>query len=201
MSDVTEQLDWDSVLGAVEEQEKQDKSEGKGDFEAIPKGPYNVVVQEADKKTSGAGNEMIKVRVQVTDGPYAKRVLFTHIVFVKGKPNAMRMTLAKLAAFGISREIIGTTKPSIAEIADMLVGLQAIAVVGIQEEGEYKGSNEIKTFKPLEGAPQPVPQVAASKPAGVPHIPTPQPAAAAAPVIPTPDVPVGPADAADPFEG
>lgn len=203
-----ENLDWDEVLGAVENQEQEEKNDpnSKSDFEAIPAGPYEVVVQEADKQTAkSSGNDMIKVRLQVTNGPYANRVLFGYIVFSTGNPKAMRITLDKLGAFGVSRELIATQKPSVAQIAELLVGQRAIARVGIQDSGEYKGSNEVKGFKPPAGGAQPVAQTAAAapKPTGVPNIPAPEeqaPAPAApAPVIPTPDVPVDGADAEEPF--
>lgn len=204
MSDNSE-LDWDAVLGGVEDQEAQDKKEGKssGDFEALPKGPYQVVVQEAEKTVASTGKDMIKAKVQVTEGPYVNRTLFNYFVFgTKEDVTLNKITLNNLAAFGVTREYIGTQKPSIAEIAETLVGQKAIATVGVQEKGEYKGRNEIKGFKPLAGGAAAPAPVAASKPAGVPNIPTPEAApAAATPVIPVPDVPVGDGSAEDPFEG
>ncbi len=199
MSDLD--LDWDDVLGGVEAEEKESPDKPQGDFEALPKGPYKVVVQEADKQLASTGKDMIKVRVQVTDGPYANRVLFNYIVFAKENPKAMRMTLERLAAFGLTREFIATQKPSISEIAELLVGRKATAVVGVQDSGEYKGRNEIKRFNPLEGVEQPAAPVA-SKPAGVPNIPTPAvEVSTPTPVVPTPEVPGAVAADADPFEG
>lgn len=195
-----EELNWDDVLGSVEAEEKENPNTGGGDFEALPKGPYQVVVQEADKQVASTGRDMIKVRVQVTEGPYANRVLFSYIVFSQDNPKAMRMTLERLAAFGVTREFIATTKPSVAQIASLLEGRKAVAVVGIQEKGDYAGRNEIKSFRPLEGVEQAAPTVTASKPAGVPNIPTPESSpAATAPVIPTPDVTVGADASGDPF--
>lgn len=200
MSDV---LNWDDVLGSVEEEEKDNPSRN-DDFEALPAGPYTVVVQEADKQVSKTGKDMIKIRVQVSEGPYANRVLFNYIVFSQDNPKAMRMTLERLAAFGVTRETIATTRPSISQIADMLVGRKAVAVVAIQAEGEYAGRNEIKRFKPLEGVDQPPVTVPAVTQPGVPNIPQPVVAASAtvsAPVpnIPVPEVPVGASDVENPF--
>lgn len=202
---MSDALNWDDVLGAVDADEKENPSTS-NDFDALPTGPYNVVVQEADKQLSSTGKDMIKIRVQVTDGPYANRVLFNYIVFSQDNPKAMRMTLERLAAFGLTREVIAANRPSISQIADMLVGLKAIARVDIQKSGDYAGRNEIKGFKPLDGAPAPT--VAAAAPAsqpGVPNIPqptaqpAPQPAAAPAPSIPTPDVPVAAPSSDQPF--
>jgi hypothetical protein len=195
-------LNWDDVLGSVEAEEKENPNTG-GDFEALPAGPYVVMVQEAEKQVASTGKDMIKVRVQVAEGPYANRVLFNYIVFSQGNPKAMRMTLERLAAFGLTREFIASTKPSIPQIADALVGRKATAVVGIQKEGDYAGRNEIKSFRALEGADQPAPTGAAPKPAGVPNIPTPAPAPeATTPSIPLPDVAVGVGDGSDdPFGG
>lgn len=196
-------LNWDEVLGGVEAEEKENPDRGGGDFEALPAGPYEVVVQEADKQVSSTNKDMIKVRVQVTTGPYANRILFSYIVFAKENPKAMRMTLERLAAFGLTREFIASQRPSIPQIAELLVGRKATAVVAIQDKGEYKGRNEIKSFRALDGVAQPAPAVAAAKPAGVPNIPTPEAAAPApTPSVPLPQVPVAEtADLADPFEG
>lgn len=169
---MSDELNWDDVLGEVEEEEKENPD--KDGFDAIPKGNYNVVVQEAEKQISRNTNkDMIKVRVQVIDGPHANRVLFSYIVFSPESPKAMRMTLNKLAAFGVTREFIATIRPSVGQIADLLEGRKAVAVVGIQKGGDYDGSNEIKSFKVLEGEAQAAPTAPSSKPAGVPNIPVP----------------------------
>lgn len=205
MSNQVEDLNWDDVLGDVQKYEDDPETKASNDFEALPKGPYEVVVQEAEKQVASTGKDMIKVRVQVASGPYANRVLFNYIVFSQGNPKAMRMTLERLAAFGLTREFIATTKPSVSQIAELLVGRKATANVAIQgkEAGDFAGRNEIKSFRVLEGADQPVPSVAASKPAGVPDIPRPEAAATTpTPVVPVPQVPVAAgAAAADPFEG
>lgn len=196
-------LNWDDVLGSVEKEETDNPSTN--DFEALPAGPYEVVVQEADKQVASTGKDMIKVRVQVTSGPYANRVLFNYIVFSQDNPKAMRLTLERLAAFGLTREFIATHKPSIPQIAELLVGRKATAVVGIQKGGDYDGRNEIKSFKPLNAdAAQPAPTLTASKPAGVPNIPTPEVSTpVATPVVPVPQVPTAAAaaDTEDPFGG
>jgi hypothetical protein len=202
---MSDELNWDDVLGEVDADEKENPSTS-NDFEALPKGPYNVVVQEAEKQVASTGKDMIKLRVQVTDGPYANRVLFNYIVFSQGNPKAMRMTLERLAAFGVTRETIAAHKPSVSQIADMLVGRRAVARVDIQQSGDYAGRNEIKGFKPLDGAEQAPVNVPAATQPGVPNIPQPapapvqpQPAAAPQPNIPTPEVPVGAGSTEAPF--
>jgi hypothetical protein len=209
MSDIDQELDWDSVLGEVDKQEEEDKKEGKGNFDALPKDDYPVLVQEAEKRVAqSSGNDMINVRLQVTEGPFANRVLFTNIVFSKGSPKGMRMTLDKLAALGVTREFLALNKPSPAAIAEMLVGRRALASVDIQgpDAGDFAGRNEVKRFKAIDGLVQEAPAApaAAAKP-GVPSIPTPvvpveETAPAAAPAVP--QVPVAQTGAADdPFAG
>lgn len=200
---MSDSLNWDDVLGAVDADEKENPPTA-NDFEALPTGPYNVVVQEADKQVASTGKDMIKLRVQVTDGPYANRVLFNYIVFSQDNPKAMRMTLERLAAFGLTREVIAANRPSISQIADMLVGRKAVARVDVQKSGDYAGRNEIKGFKALEGVTQPAVAAPAASQPGVPNIPQPQaqPApqpAVAQPNIPTPDVPVGSDNGEAPF--
>lgn len=192
---MSDELNWDEVLGSVEKDEADSPSSPSGEFEALPKGPYEVVVQDADKQVASTGKDMIKVRVQVTGGPYANRVLFNYIVFAKENPKAMRLTLDRLAAFGLTREFFATARPSISQIAELLVGRKAIAVVGIQDSGEYKGRNEVKSFRLLDDGSQSTPVLSAATKPGIPTIPT-------APVVTQPLVAVtASAEAPDPFEG
>lgn len=192
---MSDEMNWDEVLGSVEKDEADNPSSSGGDFEALPKGPYEVVVQDADKQVASTGKDMIKVRIQVTGGPYANRVLFSYLVFARENPKAMRLTLDRLAAFGLTREFFATTRPSLSQIAELLVGRKAIAVVGIQDSGEYKGRNEVKSFRLLDDGSQHPPVLSAATKTGVPTIPT-------APVVTQPLVAVtASAEAPDPFEG
>lgn len=135
-------MDWNAVL---------DDQAGDDDaFTVLPKGMYNVEVTAAEAAgPSSAGNRWVKVSCKVLDGPYENRMLWTNIVFVLTNSKAMKFTIAKLKALGVSQDWLRTANPSMDQIASRLVG--ATAVADVDDSKEYNGNkqNEIKTFKPL----------------------------------------------------
>lgn len=50
------------------------------EFEALPNGIYNCIVDSAEFGDSSSGNPMITWKFAVTDEPYKKRLLFYHTV-------------------------------------------------------------------------------------------------------------------------
>jgi len=110
-------------------------------FEVMPKGNYPAVVDELDFGTSKAGNPMITVKYAITDGEFAKRVIFDYWVMAG---NGGEYGLAKLKKFltRICPDVELTNfKP--AEFAELgtAVGRICTLVLGIQtqKDGEYKG--------------------------------------------------------------
>lgn len=153
-------MNWDEVLRKQEE-------EG-GDFDALPADTYDVVVHEAEAVTASTGAPMIKTVLKVEGGPYDGRQVWTNIVFSENV-TAMRFTLRKLDALGLSKETIMAQNPSVSTIAKMITGARARAEVQIRQyEGEDR--NDVKSFKRADGAaPLSVPTV---KPEGVPSVPS-----------------------------
>ncbi len=114
-------------------------------FEAIPRGIYNVVVDEAEYKLSSKGNKMISLKLQIEEGDYAKRILFTHVVFSE---KTMGRAKKMIRALGLIDLLSRKFDPS-AE-ADSFVGARARAKVVIKPyEGEMK--NEVKELMPATG--------------------------------------------------
>lgn len=168
-------LNWDKIL---DEQESVDS-----EYSALPANSYDVVIDSAEAVKAGSGNQMIKVTCKVQGGPFNGRLLWTNIVFATDNATAMRFTLRKLKALGITQEWLSATNPNTATIAKKLEGILATAEVEIRQyQGEDR--NEIKSFKALEGV------AAASKRASSdPTVPS----------IPMPDIPVPDTDDEEPF--
>lgn len=182
MSDPTrpDGLNWDSIL---EEQEEADS-----EFAAIPANTYTVEVDSAEATTAQSGNKMIKCTLRVQGGPYNGRLLWTNIVFATGNPVAMKFTLRKLRALGVTKEWLAAHNPSVEQIASAIEGKVVDAEV---EQKPYNGemTNDVKGFKAVTaGAGSPAPAPAASS---EPAPPAPAKKAAAptpsAPPTPTPD--------------
>lgn len=118
-----------------------------GGFEVLPKGVYPFVVSSAEYKLSQAGNRMFSLQLEVEDGDYAGRKLFTNITFSQ---KALGMAKLTLKALGASYYDATDFVPS-QETANELVGLRGRAQVAI-EKYEGEDTNRVKNIKPaLDG--------------------------------------------------
>lgn len=179
-------LNWDDIL---EEQEEADS-----EFAAIPANTYTVEVDSAEATTAQSGNKMIKCTLRVQGGPYNGRLLWTNIVFATANPVAMKFTLRKLRALGVTKEWLAAQNPSVEQIASAIEGKVVDAEVEVKP---YNGenTNDVKGFKAVAaGAGSPAPGPAAAAP---PAPPTTKKAASSAPPTPTP-TPEPPTPAAPP---
>ncbi len=113
-------------------------------FEVIPKGNYNFVVEKAEGKRSEANNAMISLQLEIEDGDYVGKKLFTHVVF---SPKAIAGAKATMIALGLG-DLANSPgfKPLDPATADAFVGARGVAVVTIDKyEGE--DSNKVKRIK------------------------------------------------------
>lgn len=110
-------------------------------FEAIPKGTYDVVVQDATYKVSQEkGNPMISLTLEVEGGEFKGRKLFTHVVFA---PKTMGMAKKTINRLGLSQLLNGPFNPE--NVVDEFIGARARAVVTIEK---YNGddTNRVKNL-------------------------------------------------------
>lgn len=181
---MSDALDWDKIL--------EDQANDPG-FAPVPASKYPVRVEKVEVTTAkNSGNQMLNLTCVIEGGPYDGKKVFTRIVFATKGENAataMRFTMRKLAALGVTREVIAAQKPSMTRIAELIEGARAEADVEVRPAtSEYEASNDIKAFRKLgepNAAGSPVPAGAAAAPPA-PPIPTPTPA-------PAPEVPAAPA--------
>jgi len=113
-------------------------------FEVLPKGMFPVVVAECEFTFSQAkGNPMWTLQLQVEDGDFEDRLLFSHMVFA-GK--ALPMTKRQLAR--IRPDLMeGPFDPQDEDIISSMLGLRLICKVGHQKyDGETR--NNVKDLFP-----------------------------------------------------
>lgn len=116
-------------------------NESTGDFSPIPEGMYSVVIKDATvKPTKAAGGQYISLRLDITDGQYARRVLWSNINIKNASSEAERIGRAQL---GDILRAIGVAQLS---DTDQLIGGQMDVKVVI---GSYNGEpkNEVKSYK------------------------------------------------------
>lgn len=114
-------------------------------YEALPKGRYGMVVEECEFTYSQAGNPMWTMKLEVEEGEYAGRKLFSHMVMAgKGMPITKKQ-LARIAPHLLE----GPFDPEDEEIIEQMVGLRVVAQVTTKKyEGEW--TNNIKNLYPAE---------------------------------------------------
>jgi hypothetical protein len=167
-----------SVPGAMDWNEILDKQEKDPGFKPAPADKYRLRVDKAEGIKASTGKDMVKLTCKIIGGPYDTKLVWTNIVFTNDNPNAVRFTLRKLAALGISEEALRANNPSKEQIAAMVQGVEFEGEVIINDQD----NNDIKSFRSLlpGGASVPTPSV--------PSAPTVPPA----PTIPTPTIPDAP---------
>lgn len=122
-------------------------------------GDYNFKVASAEGKTAQSGREMISVRLEVLDGPYAGRTAWHNWVLPleaddKAK-TSMGYFLGDMEVFGLTKEWFGQnlggqpiTKSTCDFIGSQLVNQVVTATVAFQRNDPSR--NDIKKFRALE---------------------------------------------------
>src|SRR5690606_19482313 len=101
-------MNWDEIL------KEQESDPG---FAPVPDGKYPVRVEKAEATKASTGADMIKTQFVIVGGPHDGKKVFTNIVFSYNNPTAMRFTLRKLKALGVTREYLAANNPSTDQIA------------------------------------------------------------------------------------
>jgi hypothetical protein len=125
-----------------------------GDYSPLPPGEYQTTIKDAELKATNDGTgQYIKLRLDVTGPTHAGRVVFSNIN-IRNKSSA---------AEGIGRAQLGAIMKAIGlatlQDTDQLIGGQLTVKLAIREARTdektgktYEASNEVKAYKPIEGA-------------------------------------------------
>jgi hypothetical protein len=127
-----------------------------GEYAPLPAGWYSATVADIVEKTTKDGTgEYLNVRLNITGPTHAGRVVFTKLNIVNNSATAQDIGRKQLAAlcdacgFGVGRRPADT---------DELIGGDVQILLSIRPESNgYKASNDVKAFKPANGAPIPKP--------------------------------------------
>ena len=116
-----------------------------GGWDVIPRGIYPVIVDDAEYKISQTGgNPMISLTLQIEEGEFADRKLFTHVVF---SPKAMPMARRAIARLGLNHLLEGPFNPE--DKADDFIGARCRARVTV-EKYEGEDTNKVKSLLPAQ---------------------------------------------------
>lgn len=104
-------------------------------FDVPPEGDYEFTIEDAEATVAkSSGNPMIKAKLKIAEGPQAGKSI--KAVNVVKSPKAASMFLRHVNAVGISADTLREQKPTLAQIASVMVGKR---VSGKVKRGEYMG--------------------------------------------------------------
>lgn len=136
-------------------------------FEIVPAGWYNVIITDAEMApTKKEGGQMLKMTLEVQDGPHKGRKLFDRLNLVNENPKAVEIAFRTLSSIchAINRIQI--------QDLEQIKGVPMLAKVKVTAPTQdYESSNEIKMYKACDGTPScsdPSPTVSAAPPAASP---------------------------------
>lgn len=136
---MSEDFNWADLL----------KKASAASFDPVPVDRYHVSVCETDAVKASTGAPMIKVKLNIEDGPFKNRKIFHQLVVSVQSEVALAIFFSHLKAFGIGPEFLATCPPgNLAPIAQALMGKHAIANV-VQEEWQNQLRNKVKGYAPL----------------------------------------------------
>lgn len=116
-------MDLTQILNNVQPQES------KGDLKALPKGVYNVMIEEVEgKQNESTGAAGVNVKMRVFGNKFNNYVLYDYML-IKGNENALKYSLPKLKKLGVVMESEDTSK---------WLGKQASVQVSVDNKDESK---------------------------------------------------------------
>lgn len=122
----------------------------RGDFEPLPVGEYLCQVIESDVvKTKAGDGEILKLTLEVANGPYERRRIFEKLNIRNPSPVAQGIAQRALA------DLCKACGLEIIRDSEELHFRPLIARVAIERDktGQYEPKNVVKRYKPPHGAP------------------------------------------------
>jgi hypothetical protein len=107
-------------------------------------GDYAFEVTKAEEQTSKAGNDMVKLQLNIPDEEERSHTVFDYLVGTEGAAYKVRHFAEAVGLLDDYER--GELK------ADDMVGRSGIAVVGIQKQSGYPDKNVIRDYKPAHSS-------------------------------------------------
>lgn len=119
-------------------------------YEPVPAGWYNVRVNDADLRTTRAGNgQYIAVRYDIVGPSHEGRVVWGNLNIKNPSSKAEEIGRQQLA------ELMGAIGLKKVSDTDQLIGGELSVKLAIRKSDEYGDSNDVKGFKAISGSPAP----------------------------------------------
>ena len=119
-----------------------------GDYELIPAGNYPAQIVASDMRSTKNGNgQFLYLELEISDGEYAGRKLYDRLNLINPNPQAVEIAKRQFSA------LCRATGVMVPKDSEELHFRPVVAVVKVRPaKGEYGASNDIATYKPVDGA-------------------------------------------------
>lgn len=135
---------WDSFI-----------SEAADVLTPLPEDTYDFVVTKAEGKTSKSGNPMVQVSAKVTTGPHAGKGIKDF--YVLRMASQAKKFVENMTAMGISMDLLMKEKPTMQQVALVMVGRPFRGKVRHTTSEDYGDAVELSwAMKPPTGGADPV---------------------------------------------
>lgn len=112
----------------------------------VPDGTYAVAIEKAEVADTKAGGKMIKVQLNVLEGPHTGRKIFNQFNIENANPQATQIGLGQLKSM---IKAFGHKNPNRLESCAELLGLKGNVRVKIKDDPQYGAQANIMAFTPL----------------------------------------------------
>lgn len=126
-------------------------------FSNTPPGTYDVVVTEAEAKTTSAGKDMIVVKFQIQGGPHGGRKVPNNFVISPENANALGFFFRHMRALGLDSAYF-SQNPTPQQVAQSLVGKSCRIEVGTRTWNGEEREDVKKIMPPVSGQATPAVQ-------------------------------------------
>jgi hypothetical protein len=128
-----------------------------GSYDPLPPGWYSATIKSVEvRQTKAQTGKYLAIRYDITGPTHQGRVIFGNINFQNPNPKAEEIGRGQL------KDIMKCTGIDRVTDTDQLIGGSLMIKLAIRKSDEYGDNNDVKAFKPVDGA---TPMAATSKPA------------------------------------
>ena len=131
-------------------------------FDPLPAGDYNCQIVESDVVATKSGGDMLKLTLEVIDGPYENRKVWDNLNIRNSNPDAQRIAHRALADLCAAVGVGAITDSDVLHFKPFVAQLK----VETDKSGQYDPQNRVKKYKPRgAGGSSTAQSTAASRPA------------------------------------
>jgi len=132
---------YDDIYAEIDAMDEAEVMQGHGEYEPLPDGWYEVMVNRTEEKTTTKGGVRLNIGLRVMDGKHEGRLVFMGLNIVNDSPIAQNIARSELKRIVLAAGVKSFRGP------DDLLDCCVMAKVGREKGDDTR--NAVKAFKPV----------------------------------------------------